>query len=50
MPPRSPARRLNAERRAQLRGLLYLALLAALFVIFRYGPTHLFTPGWWRLW
>ncbi len=42
--------RLHAERRSQLRGLLYLALAAALFVVLRYGPSHLFTPGWWRLW
>ena len=50
MPPRSPESRLSAERRSQLRGLLYLALLAALFVILRYGPSHLFASGWWRLW
>ena len=50
MPPRPAAFRLNAERRSQLRGLLYLALLATLFVILRYGLSRLFTPGWWRLW
>lgn len=39
-----------AERRRQMRGLLYLALAAIAFILLRFGPARIFTPGWWRLW
>jgi hypothetical protein len=42
------------ERRAQIRGLLYLALTAIAFSILRatlHGGLHaVFNRGWWRLW
>jgi hypothetical protein len=40
----------HLERRRQVRGLLLLALAAIVFAIFRAGPHHVFTVGWWRLW
>lgn len=33
-----------------MRGLLLLALAAIAFVLLRFGPGRVFTPGWWRLW
>ncbi len=48
--PEEHSLRESAERRQQLRGLLYLALAAILFVLLRFGPARVFTPGWWRLW
>lgn len=52
MPPEpTPATR---ERRAQIRGLLYLALAAIAFSILRAtlhsGLHAVFNRGWWRLW
>ncbi len=38
-----------AERRRQLRGLLLLAIAAIAFILLRFGPARVFTPGWWRL-
>jgi hypothetical protein len=42
------------ERRAQIRGLLYLALAAIAFSILRAtlhsGLHSVFNRGWWRLW
>jgi hypothetical protein len=44
----------QAERRAQIRGLLYLALAAIAFSILRAilhsGIHAVFNRGWWRLW
>lgn len=40
---------LDAERRAQIRALLLLALGLLLFLLFRARPLQLFHPGWWRL-
>jgi len=40
---------LARERRSQLRGLLFLAALVLLFILFRARPLHLFHPGWWHL-
>ena len=40
---------LGRERRSQLRGLLWLALAALIFLLWRSGPLHLFHRGWWRL-
>ena len=36
------------ERQSQLRGLLWLALVVLIFVLFRARPLHLFHPNWWR--
>ena len=38
------------ERRRHLRGLLLLAVAALVFILLRFGPARVFTPGWWRLW
>ena len=40
---------LIAERRAQLRALLMLALALLLFFLLRGRPLDLFHAGWWRL-
>jgi hypothetical protein len=40
----------KAERRAQIRGLLVLGILAIVFAILRAGVHRVFTVGWWRLW
>lgn len=40
---------LIAERRAQLRALLLLALVLLVFLILRARPLLLFHAGWWRL-
>ena len=48
--PPTPDHPSNHERRAQIRGLLYLALLAIAFSILRAGIHNVFTKGWWRLW
>jgi hypothetical protein len=37
------------ERRAQVRGLLWLALAVLLFLLWRARPLLLFHAGWWRL-
>jgi hypothetical protein len=37
------------ERRAQLRGLLILAALVLLWILFRANRHAIFHPGWWRL-
>jgi hypothetical protein len=55
MPPEpTPATPKQAERRAQIRGLLYLALAAIAFSILRAilhsGLHAVFNRGWWRLW
>jgi hypothetical protein len=39
---------IRRERRSQLRGLLLLALIIFLFVLYRARPLHLFHAGWWR--
>jgi hypothetical protein len=36
------------EHRSQLRGLLWLALAALLFLLYRARPLLLFQPNWWR--
>lgn len=41
---------LRQERRRQVRGLILLAFAVLLFSILRAGMSHVFTPGWWRLW
>jgi hypothetical protein len=46
----SPGRNEARERRAQVRGLVWLALAAIVFAILRAGVHRVFTPGWWRLW
>jgi hypothetical protein len=38
------------ERRMQVRGLLWLALLVILLSIARAGLHTAFPHGWWRLW
>lgn len=38
------------ERRRQLRGLLWLALLILAASVARAGTQNVFTRGWWRLW
>ena len=48
--PQHVSLREAAERRRQLRGLLLLAIGAIAFILLRYGPGQLLTPGWWRLW
>jgi hypothetical protein len=52
MPPAPTPK--QTERRAQIRGLLYLALAAIAFSILRatlHGGIHaVFNRGWWRLW
>ncbi|MGD0798921.1 MAG: hypothetical protein ABR910_14485 [Acidobacteriaceae bacterium] len=55
MPPSpTPDTPSTSERRAQIRGLLYLALLAIAFsilrAIFHSGLHSVFNRGWWRLW
>ena len=40
---------LARERRAQVRGLLLLALLTLALLLWRGAPLHLFHAGWWRL-
>jgi hypothetical protein len=40
---------LRRERRAQLRGLLILAALVLLWILFRANRHAIFHPGWWRL-
>ena len=42
--------RRHAERRRQLRGLILLALVAAVFLVVRFGAARVFSAGWWRLW
>ena len=39
---------LRRERRSQLRGLLLLALVFFLSILYRARPLHLFHTGWWR--
>jgi hypothetical protein len=39
---------LRRERRSQVRGLLLIALVIFLFVLYRARPLHLFHAGWWR--
>lgn len=48
-PQHAPLREAG-ERRQQLRGLLLLAILAIVFILWRYGTGQIVTPGWWRLW
>jgi hypothetical protein len=52
--PPTPETPKQTERRAQIRGLLYLALAAIAFSILRatlHGGIHaVFNRGWWRLW
>ena len=40
----------RAERVRQVRGLLILAALVLLFVIWRAGVHRVFGVGWWRFW
>ena len=53
MPPPTPTPA-TRERRAQIRGLLYLALAAIAFAILRAtlhgGLRAVFNRGWWRSW
>ena len=37
------------ERRSQVRGLLVLAALVLLWVLWRANLHAIFHPGWWRL-
>ena len=48
--PKSHAEGLRQERKRQIRGLMLLAFAVLLFGILRAGVSHVFTPGWWRLW
>jgi len=47
---KSPDAAEHLKRRQQVRGLLFLALIAILFAILRAGVHRVFTTGWWRLW
>lgn len=38
------------ERRRQLRGLLWLAVLILAASVARAGVQNVLSPGWWRLW
>jgi hypothetical protein len=40
---------LRRERRAQLRGLLIIAALILLLILFRADRAAIFHPGWWRI-
>jgi hypothetical protein len=40
----------NQNRRIQIRGLLWLALLVMIFAVARAGLHTAFPQGWWRLW
>jgi len=48
--PPNPDTPKQTERRAQIRGLVLLALAAIAFAILRAGPHRIFNRGWWRLW
>lgn len=39
-----------AERRRQVRGLLWLAGIVLVAAVLRAGVHNVFLPGWWRLW
>ena len=41
---------LNQERAQQVRGLLLLAVLLIVAVIWRAHRHHMLSAGWWRLW
>lgn len=50
-PDRNPAALAEQrERRSQVRGLLWLALIVIAASILRFGIDRVFTTGWWRLW
>ncbi len=46
-PAQSEAHR--RERRSHIRGLLILAALVLLWILFRVDRTAIFHRGWWRL-
>ena len=46
--PQDQVEALRRERRAQLRGLLLLAGVVLLFVLWRARSLHLFHVDWWR--
>jgi len=48
-PPQESARSAR-QRRMQVRGLLWLALLVIFLSIARAGLHAAFPRGWWRLW
>ncbi|WP_260706508.1 hypothetical protein [Edaphobacter flagellatus] len=48
--PASREKNLQLERLRQLRGLMLLAFAVIAFSMWRFGFSHIFTPGWWRLW
>jgi len=45
-----PPERIAAQRRMQVRGLLWLALLVIVFSVMRAGLHNAFPHSWWRLW
>ena len=40
----------GSEQRSQLRGLVWMALLALLISLLRAGAGRTFYAGWWRQW
>jgi hypothetical protein len=40
---------LERERGSQMRGLLWIAAIALVFLLVRSAPLHLFHRGWWRM-
>lgn len=40
----------TAERKRQVRGLLWLALMVLVAAVLRAGARNVFLPGWWRPW
>ena len=42
--------RLRLERRRQVRGLLWIAVVVVVFSVWRAGVHRVFPVGWWRLW
>ena len=46
--PQADPAAFRRERRAQLRGLLWLALAVLLLLLWRARPLLLFHSGWWR--
>jgi hypothetical protein len=40
----------SQERRRQVRGLLWIAVAAVVFSVWRAGVHGVFPVGWWRLW
>jgi hypothetical protein len=49
-PPAPSTARRQTERRRQIRGLLFVAIVILIFSLLRAGTHTIFTSGWWRLW